>query len=118
MLALIGIIALVPLSVRVAMWGRRRALPRRWLAWTPFTSLVVWAAGCVATTLAFRHHADTAGELPAGQRADALSNGIAQALQFTLAGGIAAVVVLVLCFAFFATRPPLGEFGSSRNSQV
>lgn len=105
MLMIIGLIALLPMSVRLGMWGRHRALPRAWLAWLPLAAPIVWCAGNIAMSLAARARFSDIGALPASERSAALSDGIAEALQLSLAAGIAAVVVLTGCFAFFALRP-------------
>ena len=120
MLQLIGLVALVPMSVRLAIWGRRRALPRPWMAWLPLGAPVIWLLGSLTTALAVRDRFSDIGAMPADQRSTALSEGIAGALQHTLAGGIAAVILLFGCFAFFSfvPRKPEPSFSDDPQSEA
>ena len=65
--------------------------------------------GKPATVVMLRGPFRTLDAVPADLRSAALSDGIADALQLTLAGGVVAIVVLVVCTAFFSLRPPAPE---------
>ena len=109
MIQLIGFIVLMPMSVRLTMLGRRRALPRPWLRWAPMLAPIAWLLGSLATVVSMKGQFGSMNQVPPELRQAALSDGIAEALQLTLVGGIVAVVVLLGSAIFFTLCPAAPE---------
>ena len=105
-LCLVGLMTLGPMSLRLAFWGQRRELHRRWLGWLPVAAPLIWVLSNVATVLAMRDRFVELSEVPIVERSTAVSDGIAGAFELTLVGAGFAVLLLAACFGYFLSRPP------------